>query len=238
QCTVQRAIAVPTESVPEHPDIRALIQRYLETSRYYLSKTVAHLDTSLPAHPDQESALVNLLAAEIRQWTEADISLVNAGQLLHSLAEGEVTLEMLHRICPSPINPCRQKLTGLQILVALEESLLSEFRQKAIKGFGFRGEVLGMLGIDGMEVYYDPSQPPYQRIQEVIVSGHPLQHEKLYMVGTLDMFTFGVGYMTLKEGTERKYYLPEFIRDLLGTALQQKDLIASSFHARWHVTQH
>jgi 2',3'-cyclic-nucleotide 2'-phosphodiesterase (5'-nucleotidase family) len=181
---------------------------------------------------------VNLLAAELRQWTESEISLVNAGQLLHSLAEGDVTLEMLHQICPSPINPCRQKLTGSQILIALEESLLPEFQQKAIKGFGFRGEVLGMLGIDGMEVFYDPSLPPYQRIREVVVSGHPLQPEKLYMVGTLDMFTFGVGYMTLKEGTERKYYLPEFIRDLLGTALQQEALVASSFEARWHVAHH
>ena len=41
-------------------------------------------------------------------------------------------------------------------------------------------------------------------------------------IATLDMFTFGVGYMSLKEGIDRRYYLPEFIRDLLVWALSQE----------------
>jgi len=46
------------------------------------------------------------------------------------------------------------------------------------------------------------------------------------------MFTFGVGYVGLKEGRDVHYLLPEFIRELLCEALADPALIADSHRRR------
>ncbi|MFD0620327.1 bifunctional metallophosphatase/5'-nucleotidase [Paenibacillus sp. GCM10027629] len=234
---VTRAVAISLEEVPPDPGILSIIDQYGAIARQNLSKVVARLDHMLTISEEKESPLANLLAAALKAWTGAGIGLTNTGQLLDALEAGDITLEMLHRICPSPINPCVLNLTGAQLLQSLEESLLPEFQQRAIRGFGFRGRVLGTIAVDGLEIYYDVEQPPYERIQEVIVTGtgDRLQKEEVYQVATLDMFTFGVGYMALKEGIDRRYYLPEFIRDLLAWALCQESLLSTCPTEHWHL---
>ena len=107
---------------------------------------------------------------------------------------------MLHSLCPSPINACTICLNGHQILEALEQSLLEDFTSKPIVGYGFRGRVLGTICVDGMEIHYDPKGPAYNKIQSIHVNGIPMDGEREYVVGTLDMFTFKVGYPSwLKE---------------------------------------
>lgn len=46
------------------------------------------------------------------------------------------------------------------------------------------------------------------------------------------MFTFGVGYLTLKEGTDVRYFLPDFIRDVLASALRDERLVADCARPR------
>ncbi len=102
---------------------------------------------------------------------------------------------------------------------ALEESLLPEFIQKSIYGFGFRGKELGTLCVDGMTIEYDDGLPPYSKLRSVWVGEEPLDPEKEYIVGTIDMFTFGIGYLSLAQGTDIVYYLPEFLRKVLAELL-------------------
>ncbi|WP_223068466.1 bifunctional metallophosphatase/5'-nucleotidase [Paenibacillus caui] len=203
-----------------------------------LKRTVAFTKQMLPVDYAEESAFANLLAQSVRRFTGSRISLVNAGQLLGDLPEGEISEGMLHELCPSPINPCRMKLKGKYILQSLEESLLPEMTQKPITGFGFRGKVLGPLCTDGMEIVYDPQREPYHRIIQASIQGVPIEPEIDYDVGTLDMFTFGIGYKGLALGTEKTFLLPEFLRDLLRMELQTAGAVESSWLPRWkrHMT--
>ncbi|MDG0790257.1 5'-nucleotidase C-terminal domain-containing protein [Cohnella ginsengisoli] len=116
---------------------------------------------------------------------------------------------------------------------AFEESLLPEFIGLAFHGFGFRGKVLGRLCTDGAEVVFDPAAPPYSRVIGVRVNGEPLDEARAYTVGTLDMFTFGIGYVGLKQGRVVRYFLPEFIRDLLAEALVDHRAVADCLRPRW-----
>jgi 5'-nucleotidase len=228
-----RAQCVPTAGLQEDEEAAAIIARYYDAGERRLSRTIAVLEAPLPVDAAQESPLGNLLAAGLRRWTDAEIGIVNAGQLLGGLAEGAVTAGELHALCPSPINPCRMKLTGAAIRLSLEQSLLREYIDKPIRGFGFRGVVLGTLAVDGMDIRYDPKRPPLQRITSVMMNGMPLQPEQSYTVGTIDMFTFGVGYEKIKDGTEISYYLPEFIRDVLERELQDIEAIHDCRRKRW-----
>jgi hypothetical protein len=138
----------------------------------------------------------------------------------------------LLEICPGPINPCRILLRGSDLQQALEESLLEEFKAKPIRGLGFRGEVLGVLCLDGMTVEYDASRPPLQRIVAAAIGGQPLEADREYLVGTIDMFTFGAGYLSLKNGKQVEYLLPEFLRDILAAELRNEAAVQASTETR------
>jgi 5'-nucleotidase len=214
--------------------VAALLEQYQVSSRAALDTEVARLSEPLRLDWYGESQLGNLVAAGLRRWTSAEVGLVNSGQLLQGLQEGVVTRGRLLEICPGPINPCRIRLSGAKLLQALEESLLSEFTEKRIKGYGFRGEVLGGLCLDGLRVEYDPRRQPYHQIMEVLVNGSPLELEREYVVGTVDMFTFGTGYLSLSKGTSTEYLLPEFLRDVLSRQLHdQEEIRLSKELRRW-----
>jgi len=222
-----------TEEFPASPELDKLIEDYGERAKLKMQRHIAKLSESLESRHDAETPLPTLLASAVRRLTGAEIGLVNAGQLLEGLPAGEVTEETIHAICPSPINPCTIRLRGDLILRSLEESLLPDFQNKEIRGFGFRGRVLGMLCLDGLEATADLKRDPYRRIREVRVNGEILDEKREYVVGTLDMFTFGVGYLGLKEGRDVRYFLPEFIRDVLSDALNDTGLVEASRSPRW-----
>lgn len=227
---------ISADHYPPDPEISALVSAHREIGTTRLNRVTAALEQPLESGIASESPLGNLLAIGLRKWTNAEIGLVNAGQLLGGLGRGPVTDGMLHRLCPSPINPCRMLLRGEQIRNALEEALLPEYIEKPIRGFGFRGHVLGTLCVDGLLVEYDTGGPPHQKITTVLVNGVPMQEEQIYSVGTIDMFTFGVGYRGLKEGQQIRFYLPEFIRDVLRRMLQDTEAMACCQLNRWKAT--
>ncbi|QAY65086.1 bifunctional metallophosphatase/5'-nucleotidase [Paenibacillus protaetiae] len=230
---VIRASVISTAAWEEQPEAAAVIARYQQSSFQRLSRVITRLEQPLPAELNAESPLANLLADGLLAWTDAEIGLVNTGQLLGGLAAGEVTAGQLHALCPSPINPCLLRLSGEDLLLALEQSLLPDFIEKPIKGFGFRGKLLGTLAVAGMEVACDLDQPPYSRIISVTVKGEPIRPERIYRVGTIDMFTFKVGYESLSRSDIRNYYLPEFIRDVLASQLLHPDRLEACRSKRW-----
>lgn len=213
--------------------VAALLEHFRIAGASALDEEVAQLREPLRLDWYGESPLGNLLAAGIRRWTSADIGLVNSGQLLQGLKEGRLTRGRLLEICPGPINPCRVLIRGADLLQALEESLLREFMEKPIRGLGFRGEVLGVLSVDGMTVKVDSSRAPYERVINVHVGDELLDLGRDYVVGTIDMFTFGSGYLSLSRGRDVVYMLPEFIRDILARELRDHEAIASSHFARF-----
>ncbi|WP_136604146.1 bifunctional metallophosphatase/5'-nucleotidase [Paenibacillus dokdonensis] len=201
-----------------------------------LSETVAVTDRTLPLSYTEESPFGNLLAQAVRRYTKTDISIVNTGQLLGELPQGGISAGMLHMLCPSPINACVVKLKGQDIRHSLEQSLLSEFWSREIRGFGFRGEILGNLAVDGLQVLYDVGRIPYDRIVQISFMGEPLEDEQEYEVGTLDMFTFGIGYERIALGQSPKFMLPDFLRDLLRLELQHPGSLDQSEQCRWEIS--
>ncbi|WP_342566382.1 bifunctional UDP-sugar hydrolase/5'-nucleotidase [Paenibacillus sp. FSL R7-0345] len=206
---------------------------HLQQGHEALEETVAITGRELPVDWLGESPFGNLLAQAVRRFTGTRLSLVNTGQLLGPLPEGNITAGMLHALCPSPINPCIIKLTGRDIRTALVQSLTEEFCMKPIFGYGFRGKVLGSLAVDGLKILYDPAVMPYDNSVAVFVEGKPLEDETEYEVGTLDMFTFRSGYESIASGRDPVYLVPHFLRDLLRMELQRPGSLEESSVIRW-----
>ncbi|MGM1047905.1 MAG: bifunctional metallophosphatase/5'-nucleotidase [Bacillota bacterium] len=231
--TVMSGRCIPVEHTEIDPEVENAVLIHREQAEERLQEAVAVTDRKLEVDYEKESSLANLLAQAVRNHTNTDIAIVNSGQLLGHLPAGQISVGMIHGLCPSPINPCVVKLRGSDILQALEESLLPEFYNKKIMGFGFRGKVLGVLALDGLEVLYNEAGLHYHKITQASIQGVPIEKDREYAVGTLDMFTFKVGYETLAKGQDVLYMLPEFIRDLLRQELSRPGALEESFLTRW-----
>lgn len=226
---------IPVDPLLQEDTISSAIAIHLEHSRLDLQQTVAITDRALPLDWQGESPFGNLLAQAVRRFTGTTLAIVNTGQLLGPLPEGEITTGMLHALCPSPINSCIIKLKGLDIRMALEQSLKEEYYNKAIYGYGFRGEVLGSLAVDGLKILYDPQRITYDKSVAVFVEGMLLEDEQEYHVGTLDMFTFRAGYETISNGKDPIFLLPHFLRDLLRMELQRPNSLEECLISRWEI---
>jgi len=224
---------IPMAGIKDDSNIANIIEHYREIAVSELGVEVTKLDEPLSFSINNESPLSNLLVDGVKNWVKAEIGLVNTGQLLEGLEQGSITKERIHQICPSPINTCRVKLTGSQIRLILEQALLDEYIYSSIKGYGFRGTTLGTLSISGIGVNYSLSNPDYQKIISVFINDTLLENDNEYIVGTIDMFTFGGGYKLVREGKEIQYFLPEFLRNILELQLKDKDSIQLAYEKRW-----
>ncbi|TCS96988.1 bifunctional metallophosphatase/5'-nucleotidase [Hazenella coriacea] len=227
----------PTAEELPSSRIDELISEERRRAKNVLSKRITELAIPLVVNYYEESPLGNLLADSLRQWTKADIAIVNSGQLLGSLPMGPVTLEQLHQICPHPINPVLLRIQGREIYHALEDSCLQEIVEKEVYGFGFRGKNLGSLCVSGMTIVYDPESKPRRKICSVQINGKHLAEDEEIIIATVDMFTFGAGYSQFKKGQVIRYFLPEFLRDLLAWRLQQTNAISQAVQNRWQTAK-
>jgi len=74
---------------------------------------------------------------------------------------------------------------------------------------------------------------PYDNGIAIFVEGEPLEDDRHYSVGTLDMFTFRMGYETIANGTDTVFLLPNFLRDLLRMELQRPGSLDECCVLRW-----
>lgn len=192
------------------------VERLTENGIANMQQVVAYLKRDLPVDWFADTEITGLMADALREWCGADIGLVNAGVILDSLYKGPVTRYMVHRICPHPINPCRVEVTGEEIIEMITIGLKKEFQTYELKGFGFRGKVLGKLVLSHVSYELTEDGPVNIRIGE-----QPLLLEKKYSVGTIDMFTLGSFLPPIVKAKQR-FYLPETLRDLLAWRLQNE----------------
>jgi len=221
---------------PPDAEIQLMLDQYRVKAEQTLAEPVKVLQEPLPVSWEQESPFANFLADSLKEWVGTEIALVNSGQLLSGLAKGVITKQMLHQICPHPINPVAMRICGKRLLQTLEESLLAVNVKKEIRGYGFRGKILGNIAISGMKVFYNPQASPGKKIQAVYLGQEMLKSDKEYVMATIDMFSFGVGYPQLQNGKIIKIFMPEFLRDLLYNQFRKKSAIRNCKEKRWIVT--
>ncbi|MFC7394313.1 bifunctional metallophosphatase/5'-nucleotidase [Scopulibacillus cellulosilyticus] len=207
------------DDIKGDPETADLLESLTQKGIKQLQTPVTHLEQSLTTSWFNESPLSNLLADALRQWCQADIGMVNAGAILDHLEAGLVTRADLHRICPHPINPCKVFLTGLEILEVIKKGLDPAFQELELKGFGFRGKMIGKLIFSHLTYEVDKLGAA-SVVNNVQINGDLIDLERTYQVATIDMFTFGRLLPPIKEAEHKKFYLPEMLRDILAWKLK------------------
>ncbi|MRG85163.1 bifunctional metallophosphatase/5'-nucleotidase [Salinibacillus xinjiangensis] len=198
-----------------HLETEKLIQDLQLQAYKQLNDPVAKMNKTYKIDWFCESELMKELVSTLKTWTKADCAMLNAGILLEGIAEGVVTRGDIHRICPHPINPCKVRITGELMLEMIRMVRSQRFVEFPLKGFGFRGEVIGHMVFSGVDIISntDHEESPY--ITNVLINGNPIEKKKVYELATADTFTFGKLLPEVAASKDKEYYIPEFMRDLL-----------------------
>jgi len=224
---------IPTHSYTQSQAIISIIEQNRHIALNQLEKVVATLDEDIETDDFNESSLPNLLALSISKWCGTPLAIVNSGQILAPLQKGNITLQQIHAVCPSPINACILKIKGSHIRQAFTESLQHEYKDKRIRGYGFRGVRLGYLAVAGFKIYYNECDTIEELEIKIYINDELLNDDKIYNVATIDMFTFKQGYTSLSEYEDVQYFVPEYIRHILANSLTDVQLIEASKECHW-----
>ncbi|PFH85861.1 bifunctional UDP-sugar hydrolase/5'-nucleotidase [Bacillus sp. AFS088145] len=217
EASVTEVHTVPTYYQDEMT--KMMLANLMRLSKEILNEPVTQLPSNMGVNWFKESPLLKLLANALRRWTKSDISILNSGILLEGLNNGLVTKGDIHRICPHPINPCVVNLSGEELLIVLNRCEEKELTHLKMKGFGFRGKVIGKMVYDGITIV-NKDKKKHLKKEDLFINGEMLDLNRMYAIGTLDLFTFGHLIPTIRDASHKRFFMPEFIRDVLFSALK------------------
>lgn len=198
-------------TVPEEAEF---LYRLTKKAESLLKEPVTQLSKTYYKEWFHYSALSNLFAEAVFDYTNADCAMFNAGIFVDDLKKGYVSTLDMHKILPHPINLCLIELTGTELKeMYLQAQSNEEWPYLQLKGLGFRGIIFGKLLMYNMKM---------NKQRELIIDDKIVELSKKYKLATLDLFTFGYFFPTFKYAKKR-YFLPTFLRDILLSYLESKE---------------
>lgn len=206
---------IPADELPIAKAEENFAENLYEEGKKQLLNPIAFLPEKLEIDWFNDSPLNDLIASTLTEWCDADCSFINAGVLLEDLQAGIVTEYDIHRICPHPLNPCTVELSGAELKELLVQTVDDKYTTLKFKGLGFRGEIFGKVIYDQIDITGEGSNI------QIEIGGEALEMDRIYKVATIDMFTFGRFYPSLKRA-KKQFFLPEFLRDLLKYSLAKR----------------
>lgn len=178
-----------------------------------LNDPIFYNEQVLDAEWFKDSKLAELFGEAMLDFSGADCAIFNAGLFMENMPLGTATRYDFHKMLPHPINPCLIELTGAELKEIFLQSLNAEWPTIELKGMGFRGAVFGKM------IRINLSMENHQ----LFIGGIPANPEETYKLITLDMFTFGYFFPSLKRAP-KKYFMPEFLRDVFSQYFRSKAL--------------
>lgn len=187
-----------TADIPEDPEVKAIIQPYVEELEEMMAEVVGSTLVDLEGRREnirtQETNLGNLVANMMRWASEgAQIALQNGGGIRwhRVFPAGDITLGDVYELLPFANTLVMMDLTGAQIGEALELSVSI-----------YPGVLGGFLQVSGLKFTFDPGQPAFSRLVDVWVGDEPLVDNAVYRVATNDFLAAGGDdYTVLTLGT-------------------------------------
>jgi len=175
------------------------------------------LDTSIHLTRTEENPFGNFVADSLRDYTNADIALINAGTL-RAEKKYPANYQLLRNDIISEL-PFRNKIalisvSGRQIITALEN------------GFSLIEKIKGRFPqISGMKVIFDSSKNVGSRVVSVKLNGKELDSNVQYNLATTDYLSAGGdGYESFKNLTHLKFsnQMSRLLSDVIIDSIKSK----------------
>ncbi|HEU4521045.1 MAG TPA: 5'-nucleotidase C-terminal domain-containing protein, partial [Thermoanaerobaculia bacterium] len=124
-----------------------------------------------------EAALGNLFADALREWSGADVGIMNSGGIRSDLRAGDLIYADVFEVSPFDNYPTVVTMTGQQLIDAIEVT---------------SGGGRAIMQVSGIRYTIDRSLPSGERVTSVtLANGDPIDPAKLYKVVMPDFLAFG-----------------------------------------------
>jgi 5'-nucleotidase/UDP-sugar diphosphatase len=172
---------------------QAVVDEYASRLQERLGEVVAHTTVALDGERDnvrsRETNLGNLVADLYREYTRADVALVNAGSIRASIPAGPITVGDVLKVVPFSNLIAAKPVTGAQLRRTLERAA------------GLERPAGGFLQVSGLTMVIEGNA-----LKDVSVGGEPLDEGRTYSLATSEfLLAGGDGYSMLAEGAEPAY---------------------------------
>ncbi|WGF88897.1 bifunctional metallophosphatase/5'-nucleotidase [Marinivivus vitaminiproducens] len=182
---------VPTRGIEGDAETQALVAEYgshLDRELgVAIGTTAVELDSRRGTIRGREAAFGNLIADATREAVGAQIAIINGGGIRADTtypAGTTLTRRDILSELPFGNKTVLLEVSGATVLAALENGF------SLVESGGGR-----FPQVSGMDVVYDPSQPPGERVVSVTVDGEDLDEDETYTLATNDfMLAGGDGY--------------------------------------------
>lgn len=201
----KKAVLFPIETLPVPMNASDSQLAWENEGIAEMSSIAFYNSTTLKKEWFVESDLSHFFGKALLSFTNANCAMFPAGIFLKDLQQGPITARDLHQCLPHPINPCVITLTGTELLEVIRTAKNEKWPKLEVKGLGFRGNFLGAILYEQLQELEDGT---------VLIDEKPLELENIYTLATLDMFTFGYFFPSLKFAP-KQYFMPEMIRDIV-----------------------
>ncbi|KTW22790.1 bifunctional metallophosphatase/5'-nucleotidase [Staphylococcus xylosus] len=195
----KQAILHPLDTLPE------VETHFDEEGKMLLNDSVIDHPISLPRRTDTITQTAHILAESVFEFTNADCTIINAGLIVNGVEAERLTEYDIHQMLPHPINAVRIRLSGQELKNLIIKSQKQEYLNEHAQGLGFRGNIFG--GYILYNLGFIESESRY------FINGEVINDDETYILGTIDMYTFGRYFPTLKDQSI-DYLMPEFLRDI------------------------
>ena len=204
--------------LPDDKETTNLLNVLATEAAINLDKKVIDLKEDLVSDWYKETKLMKKLTADVKEKTVVDCVLLNSGLILSDFTAGVVTYGDVHDKCPHPINICIVNIKGDELIEVVRVSLTEAFINLKLRGFGFRGDILGRMVFAGIKVETDNHEQG-EYVKSITMNNKPIDKDKVYSVATADAFTFGRLLPEIARSKNKQLLLPEFVRDILADTL-------------------
>ncbi|NLO74070.1 MAG: hypothetical protein GX100_08215 [candidate division WS1 bacterium] len=179
--------------IPEDPEIAKIVSKYASQLETQLGKVVATSTVDLLGERDevrsQETNLGNLVCDLFREYTGAQIAIINGGGIRASISAGPITMGDVLKVMPFSNLVATKRVTGRQLREALEFAA------------GLERPSGGFLQVSGLEMVIRG-----KTLQAVKIQGEPLDDKAEYTLATSEfLLAGGDGFAALARGEEPKY---------------------------------
>lgn len=225
------ASSVDLAKLPANPKVSQQEQEYENRLNVFLSQKVGttqnRIDLTRRKVRTSENAFTNYVADVLKEFTGADISLINSGAFRSNTiypAGSQLSIKDIRNIMPYRNRLVLLEAKGHQILEALEHGL---------KGLD---TVSGQfLHVGGLSVGYRSTNPPGQRLITTRYNGRPIDPSLTYKVATLDYLSEGGdGFEMFKTNRLLDYKKPTslLLSDVILEHIQKEKIIAPKVDGR------
>ncbi|MCI2868415.1 bifunctional metallophosphatase/5'-nucleotidase [Staphylococcus hominis] len=211
--TIENKTVITKEATLHPVDTLPVVKTHFdEEGKDLMKKAIINKPVSLSSRTNVITKTTYLLAESVYEFTNADCTIINAGLIVNSIEGDQLTEYDIHTMLPHPINLVRVRLKGSELKKVILKSQKQEYMYEHVQGLGFRGDIFG-----GYILYKCGF---IQSEHRFFVDGQEIEDNRTYILGTVDMYTFG-RYFPLLKGTSIDYLMPEFLRDIFKEKLIQ-----------------